>query len=381
MSVANKKKAGCCGCNACAEICPKHCVEMKADAKGFLYPRVDKRKCVECGLCEKVCPFQPKERGLAFPLAAFAGYNRDAEAYQGSSSGGAAYVFSEYIIGQGGVVYGCVANGLEIHHVRVDNIKQLPSLQGSKYVQSDVRGLFAQVANDLKKQFPVLFIGTPCQVAGLKNYIRVIPPRLHLVDLICHGVPSGKMLASHAALKAPGQQIKRVSFRRGSEFRMELSGEGSFCYDCSPYYKDAYLRSFMMGFTYRPSCYHCPFAASERVGDVSIGDFWGLRAMGDDWPEVRNGISLILPCTEKGSRLVHAVADKLAVYERTVEEAVAGNTQLRHPMPRAVRSRAFNLLWPLFPFDVAVWLSLADQLLISLKRRGIKILSNGFRKQ
>lgn len=227
----------------------------------------------------------------------------------------------------------------------------------------------------------MLFIGTPCQVAGLKNYIRVIPPRLHLVDLICHGVPSGKMLASHAALKAPGQQIKRVSFRRGSEFRMELSGEGSFCYDCSPYYKDAYLRSFMMGFTYRPSCYHCPFAASERVGDVSIGDFWGLRAMGDDWPEVRNGISLILPCTEKGSRLVHAVADKLAVYERTVEEAVAGNTQLRHPMPRSVRSRAFNLLWPLFPFDVAVWLSLADQLLISLKRRGIKILSNGFRKQ
>ena len=106
MSVANKKKAECCGCNACAEICPKHCVEMKADAKGFLYPRVDKRKCVECGLCEKVCPFQPKERGLAFPLAAFAGYNRDAEAYQGSSSGGAAYVFSEYIIGQGGVVYG-----------------------------------------------------------------------------------------------------------------------------------------------------------------------------------------------------------------------------------------------------------------------------------
>lgn len=102
---------------------------------------------------KRFAPFSQRKGGLAFPLAAFAGYNRDAEAYQGSSSGGAAYVFSEYIIGQGGVVYGCVANGLEIHHVRVDDIKQLPSLQGSKYVQSDVRGLFAQVANDLKNNF------------------------------------------------------------------------------------------------------------------------------------------------------------------------------------------------------------------------------------
>ncbi len=379
MSVSNKKKSECCGCNACAEICPKHCISMVEDAKGFLYPKVDHSVCVECGVCEKVCPFDASNLTLRHPLKAYAAWNKNREEYLASSSGGAAYVFSDYIIRQNGVVYGCAAAGMDVRHVRVDHIDQLPCLQGSKYVQSDVRGLFAQVANDLKSQRQVLFIGTPCQVAGLKNYLRKVPPHLYLVDLICHGVPSSKMLQSHASLIARGRKVTHLSFRRGSEYRIELRSE-TFHYERSPYYKDAYMRSFMTGIIDRPSCYHCPFATSNRVGDVTIGDFWGLRDVEGKLSEAHNGISVLLPCTEKGKKLIHAVADKLVLHERSVDEAVAGNTQLRHPMPRTSRSRVFNLLWPLFPFDVAVWFSLSDQVAIGLKRRGIRYLSNGFRK-
>lgn len=379
MSIINKKKVECCGCNACAEICPKHCIKMLTDTKGFLYPQVDSSVCVECGACENVCPFYRKNISLYFPFTAYAAWNKNKEEYLASSSGGAAYVFSDYIIRHGGVVYGCAADGMDVRHVRVDNIKQLPRLQGSKYVQSDVRGLFAQVASDLKSKRPVLFIGTPCQVAGLKGYIRRIPSHLYLVDLIFHGVPSLKMLRSHAAFVTHGQQVTHLSFRRGNEYIMEFCGQ-NFHYERSPFYKDAYFRSFIKGFTCRSSCYHCPFATSNRVGDVTIGDFWGLHATGEEFSEANNGISVLLPCTEKGHELIRVVSDNLMLCERSVDEAVTGNTQLQHSMHRTMRSRVFNLIWPLFPFDVAAWLSLADQLLISLKRRGLKYLLNGLRK-
>lgn len=375
MSVSNKKKTECFGCNACAEICPKHCICMKEDSKGFFYPHVDASACVECGACEKICPFNDFNRSLCQLQKAYAAWNKNEEEHFASSSGGAAYVFSSYILEKNGIVYGCAANGTDVRHIRINSLCELKKLQGSKYVQSNVQGIFKQVKNDLQQQRPVLFIGTPCQVAGLKNYIRTVPPHLYLVDLICHGVPSLKMLSDHVAQISKGREIMNISFRLGTKFMMAVDGKG-FSYERIPYWKDAYMRSFMDGFTYRASCYHCPYATSSRVGDITIGDFWGLNDAIKRPSEKHSGISVLLPCTEKGLQFIHDVKTRFVLYERTVEEAVVGNTQLRHPVHRTLRNRVFNLLWPLLPFDTAVSLCVLPQRVNSF----IRLLLHGVRK-
>lgn len=361
MSVSNKKKQECCGCNACAEICPKHCISMVEDAKGFLYPQVDSSVCIECGLCEKVCPLDAANLSLHHPLKAYAAWNKNREEHVASSSGGAAYVLSSHILGRGGVVYGCAADGLDIRHIRIDDVSCLRRLQGSKYVQSDVRGIFRQVKADLKAGRPVLFIGTPCQVAGLRNYIGRIPDDLYLVDLICHGVPSQKMLRDHVSYVAKGIEIRQIFFRKGNDIVVSLAGD-NFRYEVSVWkepYKDLYIKGFVDGMFYRPSCYKCRFASPTRVSDITIGDFWGLKNSESLPAESKDGISVMLPITEKGLGLVDAVKDSLAIYERSVEEAVKGNTQLRRPSMQGRRSRLFNLLYPILPFDIAMQAAVA----------------------
>ncbi len=362
MSVSDKKKAECCGCNACAEICPKHCIRMTEDAKGFLYPKVDSAICIECGACEKVCPLNTSNISLKIPLKAFAALNKNRQEHLASSSGGAAYILSSYILDKGGVVYGCTSDGIDVRHIRVENHSDLSKLQGSKYVQSNVCGLFKDVKNDLKSGKPVLFIGTPCQVAGLKNYIKHIPEHLYLVDLICHGVPSKKMLHDHVKHVAKGQKIKHISFRKGNDYRLSIQTV-NFSYEVSLWetpYKDLYLKGFIEGMISRPSCYKCPFACPTRVSDITIGDFWGLKNAELLPEETRDGVSLLLPMTDKGLNLVQAVESNFHIIERSVDEAVDGNTQLRYPSLQGHRSHLFNILYPILSFDIAMNIVLAD---------------------
>ena len=147
-SISTRKIKDCSGCNACAEACPKHCIKMTFDKKGFLYPKVDTADCIDCGTCENICPFEDGNIELNPPTIAYAAWNKEKKTYLASSSGGAAYVFSSHVIKQGGVVYGCSSEGLLIRHIRVDSLPELPRLQGSYYIQSDVRGLFCQVKAD-----------------------------------------------------------------------------------------------------------------------------------------------------------------------------------------------------------------------------------------
>lgn len=374
MSVSNKKKIACCGCNACAEICPKHCIRMLEDAQGFVYPQVDSSVCVECGMCEKVCPFEITNLSLRSPLKAYAAWNKNRQEHLASSSGGAAYVFSSYILNQGGVVYGCTSDGIDVRHIRVENHSELSKLQGSKYVQSNVCGLFKKVKNDLKNGKTVLFIGTPCQVAGLKNYIKYIPEHLYFVDLICHGVPSQRMLYEHIQHVAKGRKIQHVSFRKGNDYRLSIKAD-KFNYEVSLWetpYKDLYLKGFFEGMICRPSCSKCPFAYPMRVSDITIGDFWGLQNAELLPKESKDGISLLLPMTDKGLNLIHAVENNLYIYERSVDEAVNGNSQLRHPSLQGRRSRLFNIIYPILSFDTAMNIVLADHKAIwKLKNRNL----------
>ena len=364
MSIANKHKAACCGCNACVEVCPKQCIVMKKDRKGFLYPKVNEAICVECGICEKVCPFQT-DKELNIPLKAYAAWNKEKSKHLSSSSGGAAYVFSSYIINQGGVVYGCASDGINVRHIRVDQINNLNKLQGSKYVQSNVCDLFSQVKTDLKNQIPVLFIGTPCQVAGLKAYIKQIPSHLYLVDLICHGVPSRQMLEEHITRITKGRNVESISFRQGNMYILSIIGK-NLNYSTP---NDFYIKGFYKGYTLRESCYQCPFACPERVSDITIGDFWGLLHPELLPAESKNGISVLLPCTNKGMQLIEQTKEFFHYFERPVEEAIKGNSQLRHPVRKTKRSRIFHALYPIFSFDISVAASMADQGIKSLFKK------------
>lgn len=356
MSVAGKKKRDCCGCNACAEICPRKCIGMHADSKGFFYPRVDSGTCIECGLCERVCPFPSEKRHLARPERAFAAWSKDASVQKRSTSGGAAYLLSRHIIGQGGTVYGCAADGLTVHHVRIDSSEELTRLQGSKYVQSDTRGIFAQVRADLDCGRPVLFTGTPCQVAALRRFIRKNNDRLYLVDLICHGIPSQKMLRDHLRPIIKGRRVDRMIFRAPGSLALRLYEDDREFY-CGSDSADAYYSAFESGKIFRPSCYRCHYAAPNRAGDITVGDFWGFKDR-ESLPErARNGLSVILPNTNKGLSLLKAISSDLNLLERPVDEALDGNTQLRHPLPLRLPARLFQTVYPLLPFDAAVRLA------------------------
>lgn len=359
ISVAIKQKAKCSGCNACAEACPKFCIEMIPDKKGFFYPKVDNAVCIDCGICENVCPFENVIE-INTPLAAYAAWNKNRKQYLASSSGGVAYVFSYYIVEQGGVVYGCTFDGVRARHIRVDALSDLYKLQGSKYVQSDVKRLFGYVRADLKVGKPVLFIGTPCQVAGLKSYIRHIPSHLYLVDLICHGVPSQKMLLEHVGQIVNNRSAEQLSFRKGQLYRLEIMSQGGTVYSSEPH-KDMYYRAFLSGISYRESCYKCPFARKERVGDITIGDFWGLQNTASLPLKTEEGVSVLLPSTEKGKALIAAVKSSLNIYERSVDEAVNGNDQLRFPVKKALPAKIFDVLYPVVAFDKVVTVCVAGQ--------------------
>ena len=353
-----RNKYECYGCNACREICPKQCITMKKDYKGFLYPQVNKSQCINCGLCEKVCPYSKEQLEFNLPLKAFAAWNKDREAYLKSSSGGAGYVISSHVLSVGGVVYGCCAEKTTVKHIRIDNQKDLYKLQGSKYVQSEVRGIFKSIKDDIKSGLTVLFIGTPCQIAGLKNSFKKVPEKLILVDLICHGVPSQQMMQSHFNNVSNNRKIEEISFRKGNEFVIELKSN-SFYYSASMW-NDLYYKAFMSGVIYRNCCYKCKFASSNRVGDITIGDFWGLKATYENIKNTNNGISLILPCTHKGIEILERIKSNLYIYERPLDEAIEGNEQLRHPTKITNKSRIFTILYTFLSFDYSLYVIYLD---------------------
>lgn len=363
----------CTGCAACANRCPKHCISMVEIGRlGHLYPRIDSKTCIDCGACQKVCPaIHPVE--IRKPFTAYAGWDKNDEEYITSTSGGAASAFSRWIISQGGVVYGCSMSGVEARHIRVDNIQGLYKLKGSKYVQSTIGDCYKQVRDDLRHNRKVLFIGTPCQVAALKSLIGKDNPQLYTVDLICHGVPSLIQLKRHINKITKGKIPDEVYFRKGSYLLLLLLLNGKEIYRSELFkqrYKDSYYNAFFDGFSYRESCYHCRYANSERCSDITIGDFWGLRG---ELPFAHpHGCSVLLPLTDKGNELLSGISDGFHLFERSVEEAVLGNDQLRHPKRKNWRIKLYRFLYPAFNDEWIFRLCVSDKILRMHLRKLVK---------
>ena len=319
---------------------------------GHLFPVIDSQKCIDCGLCEKVCTAINSVE-LKYPKTAYAGWAKNAEENKKSTSGGAASVLARSVLKEGGVVYGCANIGMEVKHIRIDKEEDIDLIRGSKYVQSTIGKIMKQVKQDLDKGLRVLFVGSPCQCAGLKSYLRKPYDRLLLVDLICHGTPSLQLLQEHVRSIIDVKQIvKHIYFRDGSNYEFSLivkNAEEEEIYRSNLWknrYEDAYYNTFILGYTYRPSCNQCQFARPERCSDITIGDFWGLGDKESFTPIAKAyGYSVVLPNTQKGMNALEMISGDFYMQEREIEEAVKGNPQLRLPKQLSLNAKVFQWLF------------------------------------
>jgi coenzyme F420-reducing hydrogenase beta subunit len=342
----------CTGCTLCAARCPKQCISMKVGNMGHLYPDIDQTLCIDCGLCQRGCP-SLHEISAAYPQKAYAAWAKDSNEYKTSTSGGAAAVLSHYIISKGGVVYGCsVLPNAIIEHVRIDKDENLYLLKGSKYVQSSIRKCIPLLKKDVKDGRAVLFIGTPCQIAAIKQMYKAVPENLFLVDIICHGTPSAQYLRYYlrSRLHLDLGEISNIKFRLPDAFALQIFSKDKVLFTgqnlWTHRYEDEYYNLFIDGYTYRKSCFSCHYAKPERISDITIGDFWGLgkKESADNIPEHKDGVSCILPITDKGLSLVQQVSERLNIYERPVDEAINGNDQLRSPKQETMKIKIFQSL-------------------------------------
>lgn len=336
--------ADCCGCTACASICNHDAITMKPDALGFLYPEVDKEKCVDCGLCEKVCAFNDNydtSLNLDKPLA-YGARHKDMNEVETSRRGAAFIAISDYILEQGGVVYGAgYTDHFRVVHKRATTKEERDEFKGSKYVQSDMTGVFRQVKQDLRDGLTVLFSGTPCQTSGLNSYIgKRLRENLFLVDIVCHGVPSPYMWRDYIAYleKKQGSPIVWVNFRDKQKYGWAAHHE-TFKFKMGGG-KMSFTYLFYKHIMFRKSCGNCHFTNTKRPSDITIADFWGWEKTNPNFNADNKGCSLVLLNTEKGRKLFEAVHDRLNTMPAKLEDCLQPN--MMHPSEIHPRREKFE---------------------------------------
>lgn len=314
----------CCGCKACVQICSKNAIVMRDDKEGFWYPHVDMKKCVDCGLCQKVCPANYQSFSIGMPQCIYY-YTKDEDRRLEYSSGGAFSRICKSFIGDktSYAIYGATLTENNIvKHISIESLNDLSQLSRSKYVQSDTEGVFNQVKKDLKNGKYVIFSGTPCQVQALKNFIGKGNERLLLIDFICHGVPSPMAYKKYcdSMERKYAKRIKKVLFRYKQKVGVEqtwdtqgikiLFDDGT-CY-CNTTSRDAFMKAYLNEMLSRPSCSKCKFTKLERPSDLTLGDFWGIEK---EYPGLSiketAGTSLVLLNTMKGKSVIDAIKDTL----------------------------------------------------------------------
>lgn len=343
------EKNKCTGCFACYNICPKNAILMEENSNGFIYPKIDEEKCIKCGLCKKVCPsINALEK--KYPLKCYAAISKKDNIRKNSTSGGIATTISNIIIDNGGIVYGAAfISECNVEHVRVESKKDVEKLQGSKYVHSYINETYKKVKEDLKTN-KVLFIGTPCQIAGLKKYLNKEYENLILIDIICHGVPSQKYLKEEVKRLIGDINIDRIYFRNGNQYGLYPSKNNKII-NGQDIGESPYSDAFMNGLTLRENCFNCLYAGSKRVSDITIGDFWGLSVDSKFYAEKEKGVSVILINNLKGEKFFNEIQDNFNIEERSTEEAIKGNSQLMHPAPKNRNYIKFQELYPKYGFE------------------------------
>ena len=317
------EKKECCGCTACVHICPVNCITMQEDEEGFLYPVIEEEKCIHCHKCEKVCPGRITKQ-IHTNTETFVGYCIDEEIRKQSSSGGIFSVVAEWIIQQKGVVFGAAFDdNFEVHHIAIETKAELEKLRGSKYVQSRLENVFLQVKQYLEMKRIVLFTGTACQIAGLKNYLNTEDENLYTIDVLCHGVPSPKIWRIYLDEK----QKQYHSSIEQYEFRNKENGWKNYYINILfsdkqqymvRYFEDDFMGMFLGNIDLRPSCHACHFKGFPRISDMTIGDCWGIENHMPDMDD-DNGTSVIMVHSSNGKRMLEGVRGNLRLREANLD--------------------------------------------------------------
>ncbi len=334
-----KQSTTCYGCRACEQICPKKVITMTPDDEGFLYPVMDEAKCIKCGLCKTVCPYD-NQKVESEPVKVYAAQNKNTQDLLKGSSGSIFSVFAKEMLSRDGFVSGCVFNKEKrAVHIVSSSEEDVERMHGSKYVQSDVNSVFSQIKDLLDGGKPVLFTGTPCQVDGLKRFLKKPYENLLTIDLICHGVPSPALLDEYInCVESEKGKISGLQFR--NKARNGWRSEGTISFEkgkvksFSPYRDSYYNLYYMRNCVSRLSCYECKYASASRVGDITIGDFWNASDFLDE-KAYKGGMSAVLVNTKIGEDAFNKIKNQLNIYETDLKTAQRGNPRLvgGHPIP------------------------------------------------
>lgn len=334
-------KSKCSGCAACANVCPRDCIEMSPDALGFLYPKVDSQVCIDCGLCAKICPVSNRNSFEENRIeSAYATKNRDDDVRKNSSSGGVFSLLAQKVLDNGGVVYGAAFDeDCRVNHLSVSSKSDMLKLQGSKYVQSNIAFAYRDVEKDLKEGKQVLFTGTPCQVNGLNAYLRQEYDNLITQDLICHGVLSSVVFEKYLSYRAQkqGAKVQSMAFRDKTngwkDYAIKISFDDGSQYSIT-HTKDEAMRVYLKNYALRPSCYKCAFKGKNRTSDITLADFWGAKnivpQMDDD-----KGLSFVICHSTKGSKFLQSILanteSQSVNYEDVIRYNMSGEKSASEP--------------------------------------------------
>lgn len=347
INITDKSK--CTGCSACVNVCPKQTIHFKNDYAGFRYPEVNMNNCIDCSLCEKVCPIitpVDTKNNFAEPYVK-AAWNKNEEIRINSTSGGVFSALAIQFIRQGGYVVGAeYTEDYGIKHTIISDEEKIKSLRQSKYAQSELDNIFGRIKKLLNIGEKVMFCGTPCQVAGLRNYLIKDYDNLFLVDFICRGIVSQKIykkylesVENHSKSKVVNVHFKNKDFG-WNRFSTKLTLKNG-----KTYHKDRYHDEYMVGYLkynlyLRPCCNDCKFKTLPRVSDVTLGDFWGI---GNSKKELDNdkGTSVVIINSKKGSDFFNQISDLLYSEDSTIEQVKKGNDCLLNIAPKGEYSDYF----------------------------------------
>ncbi len=344
----------CCGCGACAQICPMDCIQMEADQKGFLYPKIYFEKCNHCNLCLKVCPYGNDQLSAEYiSPEAYAAIHKDEKVHLSSSSGGAFTAIADAYCDEETVVFGASYNNMQVCHT--SSLKEgIGKFRKSKYVQSNIGNSFDQARKLLIGGQKVLFTGVPCQIAGLRQFLGKDYPNLLTVDLICHGVASPRVFRDFIDWigKKHGKTMASIDMRRKlgpsdlvqnkirKSDQLELMNVSVAFEDGEEHIggvNNLYIRMYTRGVGYRDSCYECPFYIFPRQADITLGDCWGVEWFSPEMFDKR-GVSLIIFNTVRGRNLLKLIQNNMKMKPITMADAIVENNNLK----RSTRRKAIE---------------------------------------
>lgn len=330
MAINIVKKNDCMGCYACYNICPTKCISMETDEEGFWYPKVDTSKCVECGACQRVCPIINGIEKTKNKVQAFGVINNESFVRENSSSGGIFSLIAETVLQKEGVVFGAAFDeNYLVSHQEIRTLDELWKIRGSKYLQSRIGDTYEQAKKLLEAGTLVLFSGTPCQIEGLRRYLRKEYTNLIAIDIACHGVPSPKIWETYLKerIEESGSKVKSVMFRcketGWKHYSVRICFENGKEY-CNIFESDPYMLSFLLNYSLRPSCGTCHFKGIHRASDITLADFWGIENILPEFDDDK-GTSLVLVHSLKGRECLEEIKERIRIEDVDINQAILEN--------------------------------------------------------